>query len=275
MIILEANNTSTPAIWSALASTGSLIVAALTFYNTFKKEKRQKKRESPNIILTRKEYQTNNNNSLYLYNKDEFNNILKKWFDDCELKFSLLVTSEQPIYDVDISITSSSSNHQLIESLFEAYESSYNKFISFPIDTNINYDEYLSDKLLNIHNKLNLFGLDYLENKKDFRFSFNETDYCYFEQINNIANISFPKRIYSYMYIFYLYFLETVNKTALVSLDKTITFDIYIKYFNKYESKTQFIKDKIEMIISYHEERETISLNILNKQFESENTEFL
>lgn len=77
-----------------------------------------------------------------------------------------------------------------------------------------------------------------------------------------------------YIYAYYLEYKEKVKNAslAITTFEKNFTFNLEISYFNKYESKTKLINDKIEFKISKEIEADAIYIKIQNKLFESKNS---
>lgn len=223
MFILDETATSNlPAIWSAIAAISSFIVAFITLCITIKKNLNERKRKSPNIILTRKEYKINSDNlPSELHVLEWFNKFLRKWYRHNKLKYSLIVTSDQPIYDVHLSITPSKNNN--INFLIDEIQKRYNKETSV-VDTNNklkSFNEFLFEYYYNKDTEY--FGIKPDTNETTLIYSINDREYHYYEKIDDILTIPFPKSIYVYIYAYYLEYKEKVKNAslAITTFEKT------------------------------------------------------
>lgn len=271
-ILGETTASNWPAIWSAIAAMFSFIVAFITLCITIKKNLNERKRKSPNIILTRKEYKINSDNHpSELHVLEWFNRFLKKWYRHNKLKYSLIVTSDQPLYDLHVSITPSKNNN--INSLIDEIQKRYNKETSV-VDTNNklkSFNEFLFEYYYNEDTEY--FGIKPATNETTLIYSINDREYHYYEKIDDILTIPFPKSIYSYIYAYYLEYKEKINNAslAITTFEKTFTFNLEISYFNKFESKTKLINDIIELKNSKKIESDAIYIKIQNKLFKAKN----
>lgn len=249
-----------PAVWSAIAALGSFMIAALALVNTISNNLQNKKRNSPNVLLTRREYKIKPNDlSFKLFDKVWFNQFLTRWFNFNELNFNLLITSQQPIYDVNICITPSKNTIDFLEN---EYKSLYTEDGTFKN----NNDNLLFFPILERDKDLQVIGF-YLTSSytTKYIYYFNEKKTYYFSKIAETTSLPLPKSVYAFIYGYYLNLEKNLKNNNSTNFQMIASFDLDITYFNKYESKTQYLEDTIDLIITYEFGSFSMNINLLNK----------